>query len=261
MKPDNVGFTADGTLKLFDFGLCTCVKTTSSPGDVYEMTGNTGSLRYMAPEVALRKSYNEKVDVYSYGIMAWQMARDRVPFKGLSKIEFFSTVVNGENRPSLDKSWPARFSALLEACWNRDYRKRPSFREIVVELDILHFEYSGRSIHSSTPPGTPPIPLDFPMNNNKKGPSPPVSAATAAGGPMSQILKRNSVRSSPSPSPGLPSIAPASSPSPGLSKSFESANVQQSGQPNGLGKSSDKQTTVQALLEKMSSKDRKSSWF
>ena len=49
------------------------------------MTGNTGSLRYMAPEVALRKSYNEKVDVYSYGIMVWQMARDRVPFKGLSK--------------------------------------------------------------------------------------------------------------------------------------------------------------------------------
>ena len=85
LKPDNVGFTSDGTLKLFDFGLCTCVKTHSDPNDVYEMTGNTGSLRYMAPEVALRKPYNEKVDVYSYGIMVWQMARDRVPFKGLSK--------------------------------------------------------------------------------------------------------------------------------------------------------------------------------
>ena len=55
------------------------------------MTGNTGSLRYMAPEVALRKSYNEKVDVYSYGIMVWQMARDRVPFKGLSKTGVYMT--------------------------------------------------------------------------------------------------------------------------------------------------------------------------
>ena len=71
--------------------------------------GNTGSLRYMAPEVAMRKTYNEKVDVYSYGIMVWQMARDRVPFKGLSKIEFFSTVVNGDHRPPLDRAWPTRY--------------------------------------------------------------------------------------------------------------------------------------------------------
>ena len=39
LKPDNIGFTADGTLKLFDFGLCTCVKSTSTPDEVYEMTG------------------------------------------------------------------------------------------------------------------------------------------------------------------------------------------------------------------------------
>ena len=82
MKPDNVGFTAEGDLKLFDFGLVTCVRSRQDSKTCYEMTGYTGSLRYMAPEVALRLPYNEKVDVYSYGIMVWQMARDRVPFKG-----------------------------------------------------------------------------------------------------------------------------------------------------------------------------------
>ena len=53
LKPDNVGFSADGTLKLFDFGLCTCVKRRETLGQTYKMTGNTGSLRYMAPEVRM----------------------------------------------------------------------------------------------------------------------------------------------------------------------------------------------------------------
>ena len=51
-------------MKLFDFGLCTTVRTREYENEAYDMTGNTGSLRYMAPEVALRKPYTEKVDVY-----------------------------------------------------------------------------------------------------------------------------------------------------------------------------------------------------
>ena len=83
LKPDNVGFTSTGALKLFDFGLVTCVHRRQDVFSNYAMTGYTGSLRYMAPEVAQRLPYNEKVDVYSYGIMVWQMARDKIPFKGL----------------------------------------------------------------------------------------------------------------------------------------------------------------------------------
>jgi len=99
LKPDNVGFTTSGQLKLYDFGLCTCVRQRRNKDEAYEMTGNTGSLRYMAPEVALRRSYNEKVDVYSFGIMVWQMARDRVPFKGMDRDQFMSEVILGGDRP------------------------------------------------------------------------------------------------------------------------------------------------------------------
>ena len=144
LKPDNVGFTMDGTLKLFDFGLCTCVKRRQNQNEYYEMTGNTGSLRYMAPEVALKRSYGEKVDVYSFGILVWQMARDKTPFQGFNKESFIRNVVAGGRRPKLDKSWPVRFSTLLQKCWHTDPSKRPSFQEIYEEFHKLIDDESKR---------------------------------------------------------------------------------------------------------------------
>lgn len=137
LKPDNIGFTDEGVLKVLDFGLCTCVKTRRRSDIFYEMTGNTGSLRYMAPEVALRKPYGEKVDVHSYGIILWQMARDRVPFDGMDANEFMTSVVRNKERPKLDKSWPEPFSHLVVSCWNHNPAARPSFREIIIVLDSL----------------------------------------------------------------------------------------------------------------------------
>lgn len=137
LKPDNIGFTSDGTLKLFDFGLVTCVKARTSADQAYDMTGCTGSLRYMAPEVALRQPYTEKADVYSFGILLWQMARDRAPFKGLDKDQFMSKVVAMNERPKLDKTWPVGFSTLLTSCWDRDPLRRPSFNVINEELSRL----------------------------------------------------------------------------------------------------------------------------
>jgi serine/threonine protein kinase len=130
LKPDNVGFTEDGSVKLFDFGLCTLVKRTQSAEDTYQMTGNTGSLRYMAAEVALRQPYNEKVDVYSFGILLWQMAKDKVPFKGMNRADFMNQVVRKGVRPKIDKKWPNDFVELLESCWHVDFTQRPSFEMV-----------------------------------------------------------------------------------------------------------------------------------
>lgn len=138
-----MGFTSEGKVKLFDFGLSTCVRSRSKESDAYEMTGYTGSLRYMAPEVALRQPYSEKVDVYSYAIMIWQMARDRTPFKGFNKDIFMKQVVKYNDRPKLDSSWPPAFSELLVDCWSRDPARRPSFTQVKQRLDKLIGEESG----------------------------------------------------------------------------------------------------------------------
>jgi serine/threonine protein kinase len=137
LKPDNVGFTADGTLKLFDFGLCTLVQSRSTSTQVYEMTGNTGSLRYMAPEVAQQKPYCESADVYSFGIMVWQMARDRTPFDGFNRREFAEQVVKAGLRPKLDKQWPEEFTRILTFCWHSDPLQRPTFKKLIADFTKL----------------------------------------------------------------------------------------------------------------------------
>jgi serine/threonine protein kinase len=145
LKPDNIGFTADGKLKLFDFGLCACVRTNADRKDQYRLTGNTGTLRYMAPEVALGRQYNSSVDVYSFGVIIWQVLRAKVPFREMGKKAYIQEVVVGGRRPPLDRRWPEGFSSLLQKCWHEDKDLRPSFSVVVSELDALIHEAQGKS--------------------------------------------------------------------------------------------------------------------
>jgi len=54
----------------------------------YRMTGNTGTLRYMAPEVALNEPYHSGVDVYSFAVVVWQVLAGQVPFKEMGKRKY-----------------------------------------------------------------------------------------------------------------------------------------------------------------------------
>ena len=145
IKPDNIGFTKEGCLKLFDFGLCTCVKKRTSDADSYKMSGNTGSLRYMAPEVVLSKPYTEKVDIYSFGILLWEMASDRPMFHKWDREEILLKVVREGQRPQLETNWPLGFRQLLEACWNAEPKKRPRAGELTHKLNVLIDEFVSTS--------------------------------------------------------------------------------------------------------------------
>ena len=68
---------------------------------VYMYTGCTGSLRYMAPEVALNESYNEKVDMYSYAIILYEVITCCIPFPGFTTQDFYTSVVDDDLRPDL----------------------------------------------------------------------------------------------------------------------------------------------------------------
>lgn len=141
LKPQNIGFTAERQLKLFDFGLVSCVQKRSSSDEAYLMSGFTGTLVYMAPEVALRQAYNEKVDVYSFGILLWQLLSGEAPFAGMGREQHMERVVHGGQRPSLSAiahlSLPESLTRLLEQCWHTNPSQRPSCATIVTALDAL----------------------------------------------------------------------------------------------------------------------------
>ena len=141
LKPDNIGWTSDGTIKLFDFGLCCVVRPDDQrTPEGYRMTGNTGTLRYMAPEVALNRPYHHTVDVYSFSIVVWQVLTGQIPFREMGRKRYMDKVVHNGHRPPLNRNWPKRFRDLLKACWHEDKNFRPDFEEVVRELDMLILE-------------------------------------------------------------------------------------------------------------------------
>jgi len=108
------------------------------------MSGETGSLRYMAPEVADALQYNHKADVYSYGIILWELNAGKKPFDGLNREMFYEQVVHGGERPPLNKKWPEELKKMMVDCWSADMDVRPTFSEIVEKIDsMLDSEKSG----------------------------------------------------------------------------------------------------------------------
>jgi len=69
----------------------------------YRLTGHTGSVRYMAPEVALDKPYNQSVDTYSFSIILWEMTYRKRPFAGMNVNLHRELVCLKGERPELDK--------------------------------------------------------------------------------------------------------------------------------------------------------------
>ena len=87
-----------------------------------------------ALQVALKQSYNQKVDVYSFGITLWEMLTGKLPFKGINRQEFMDEVVAKGFRPAVPKSLPPVLGNLLRDCWDANSLRRPSFENILATL-------------------------------------------------------------------------------------------------------------------------------
>ena len=134
-----IGYDSQGQLKLFDFGLSKRLDTVQKDKENeenYLLTGNTGSLRYMAPEVARREPYNTKADSYSFGVLFWQICSLAKPYVFLNERTHAQQVVQHGLRPNPDKSWPYSWIALMTTAWDVNPSKRPNMNEIVQQLQI-----------------------------------------------------------------------------------------------------------------------------
>jgi serine/threonine protein kinase len=118
-------------VKIFDFGLAKELDPKSVLHDgTYHLTGDTGSPRYMAPEVALDKPYNESVDVYSFSMLLWEILKLETPFAGFTMSMFAKSVTKGGARPKCDPKWPKELTSLITRGWDNDITKRPSMEDV-----------------------------------------------------------------------------------------------------------------------------------
>lgn len=127
IKPENIGFDVRGDVKLFDFGLAVeMLPADKEKGtDMYHLTGDTGSPRYMAPEVALGQPYNQKADVYSFALLIWELYELKTPFSGHTRETIAECVYKGNERPKIiPKKYSDSIRNVITSCWSRRIDER-----------------------------------------------------------------------------------------------------------------------------------------
>ncbi|EKX44294.1 hypothetical protein GUITHDRAFT_72411, partial [Guillardia theta CCMP2712] len=137
LKPANLLLSSSGKLKVCDFGLSR-VKNGFRHGR-YRMTGKTGSLRYMAPEVFQQDpSYDERVDIYSFAMILHFICNGVRPLPGLSGQTVALRAARDGARPPLDAILSQRgapLAELIRRSWSTAPSDRPTALEMLQELE------------------------------------------------------------------------------------------------------------------------------
>ncbi|KAK4756155.1 hypothetical protein SAY87_006282 [Trapa incisa] len=136
LKPENVIIDENFHLKIADFGIACDVTHCDTLAD------DPGTFRWMAPEMMKRKPYGRKVDVYSFGLILWEMMAGTIPFEELNPVQVAYAVLNKGLRPEIPKDCPPSLQALIEQCWSLHPHKRPDFWQIVKVLEEFEFSYA-----------------------------------------------------------------------------------------------------------------------
>lgn len=105
-----------------------------------EMTQNVGTSLWMAPEVHRGESeYGGEIDVYSFGIVLWEIIMRSVPYEHLRTSWAVREFVVGGGRPTRPPpTLTEEYNDLMEACWRENPMTRPLFNEIVPRLQRIH---------------------------------------------------------------------------------------------------------------------------
>ena len=128
---NNQGDSANTTKKDQDNSANTTKKDEGNNDDtIYDMSGQTGTPRYMAPEVWLEQPYGAKADVYSLSIVMYEILSLHKAYVNVSMSAFDSVVIDDDLRPTLDANWPLSVRDLLSRMWSPKCKYRPSSKEV-----------------------------------------------------------------------------------------------------------------------------------
>ncbi|XP_014756465.1 serine/threonine-protein kinase STY17 isoform X2 [Brachypodium distachyon] len=108
-----------------------------------QMTAETGTYRWMAPEVINHKPYDHKADVFSFAIVLWELVTLKVPYDKMTPLQAALGVRQGFRLEIPPRVHPG-LSKLIQQCWDEDPNARPVFGEIIIQLEDILQQVQGR---------------------------------------------------------------------------------------------------------------------
>ncbi len=98
------------------------------------MTASVGCIPYMAPEVYKGEANSEKSDVYSYGMILWEVLTGEEPQQDMKPLKMAHMAAHLGYRPTIPMSTSPKWRQLIVSCWAEVPESRPTFRQIIGSL-------------------------------------------------------------------------------------------------------------------------------
>jgi len=147
IKPENIMLRPDGYVKVLDFGLAKLTQEAertpgSSDGANPEISSGLvmGTVKYMSPEQAIGLSVDPRSDIFSLGVVLYEMTTDHAPFKGTASNELVRSILKDEPRPLTEytPNAPAELQRIVSKTLKKNVAKRyQTAEDLLVDLKTL----------------------------------------------------------------------------------------------------------------------------
>ncbi|XP_048050690.1 mitogen-activated protein kinase kinase kinase 13 isoform X4 [Megalobrama amblycephala] len=137
LKSPNVLVTQNDGVKISDFG------TSKELSDKSMKMSFAGTVAWMAPEVIRNEPVSEKVDIWSFGVVLWELLTGEIPYKDVDSSAIIWGVGSNSLHLPVPSTCPDGFKILMKQTWQGKPRNRPSFRQILLHLDIASADVLG----------------------------------------------------------------------------------------------------------------------
>ncbi|XP_019174792.1 PREDICTED: RGS domain-containing serine/threonine-protein kinase A [Ipomoea nil] len=132
LKSSNLLVDKNWTVKVGDFGLSRVKHETY----LTTKTGK-GTPQWMAPEVLRNEPSDEKADVYSFGVILWEIATEKIPWENLNTMQVIGAVGFMNQRLDIPKDVDPQWASIIGSCWHSEPQCRPSFQELMDKFKDL----------------------------------------------------------------------------------------------------------------------------